>query len=132
MSAFLSRLERTARAAAAAAALILPLQAATVVLAPPAHADLASDKAAVDAAKRAGRVGEQGDGFLGFVNGGADAATTAAVSAINAGRTKVYAETAARTGVTVQAAGEAAGTQLLSRVPPGQFYKPLGGGWTKR
>ena len=36
----------------------------------PAFADIASSKAAVDAAKMQGVVGEQADGFLGIVKGG--------------------------------------------------------------
>jgi uncharacterized protein YdbL (DUF1318 family) len=98
----------------------------------PAFADLASDKAAVDAAKVAGTVGEQADGYLGFVKGSADPATTAAVTAINAARAEVYAQTAAKTGVTRDAAGQAAGALLIAKLPPGEFYKPLGGGWTKK
>ncbi|HEY2835145.1 MAG TPA: DUF1318 domain-containing protein [Rhizomicrobium sp.] len=98
----------------------------------PAFADLASDKAAVDAAKVAGTVGEQGDGYLGYVKGSADGGTTAAVTAINAARADVYAQTAAKSGVTRDAAGQATGTQLLAKVPAGQFFKPLGGAWTKK
>lgn len=106
--------------------------AALLLLATPAFADLASDKAAVDAAKAAGTVGEQADGYLGFVSGSADGAVTAAVNAINAGRANVYADTAAKTGVTRDAAGQATGAQLIGRVPGGQFFKPLGGGWTRK
>lgn len=98
----------------------------------PAFADLASDKAAVDAAKVTGTVGEQGDGYLGYVKGSADAGTTAAVTAINAARADVYAQTAAKSGVTRDAAGQATGSQLLAKVPAGQFFKPLGGAWTKK
>jgi hypothetical protein len=106
--------------------------AALVLLATPAFADLASDKAAVDAAKAAGTVGEQADGYLGFVNGSADPATTAAVSQINSGRATVYAQTAAKSGTTRDAAGQATGAQLLGRTPAGEFIKPLGGGWKKK
>ena len=106
--------------------------AALLLLATPAFADLASDKVAVDAAKAAGTVGEQADGYLGFVSGSADGAVTAAVNEINAGRANVYADTAAKTGVTRDAAGQATGAQLIGRVPGGQFFKPLGGGWTKK
>ena len=102
------------------------------VLVQPAFADLASDKAAVDAAKIAGTVGEQGDGYLGYVKGSADAAVTAAVTAINAARADVYAQTAAKTGVSRDAAGQATGAQLIAKVPAGQFFKPLGGAWTKK
>jgi uncharacterized protein YdbL (DUF1318 family) len=106
--------------------------AALLLLATPAFADLASDKAAVEAAKAAGTVGEQADGYLGFVNGSADGAVTAAVNDINAGRATVYAETASKTGVTRDAASQAVGAQLVGRVPGGQFFKPMGGAWTKK
>ncbi len=105
---------------------------AMLALAVPAFADAASDKAAVDTAKRAGTVGEQADGYLGFVSGGGDAALTAAVNNINAGRAEVYAQTASKSGVTRDAAGQATGAQLIEKLPAGQYYKPLTGGWTKK
>lgn len=107
------------------------LAVASLMLASPAFADLASDKAAVDAAKAAGKVGEQADGYLGVV-GGADAALSAAVDSINAGRRTVYSQTAAKSGVTPDAAGQATGAQLIAKTPPGQYIKPLGGSWTKK
>lgn len=105
--------------------------AALVLLATPAFADLASDKAAVDAAKAAGTVGEQADGYLGIVSS-ADATVTAAVNEINNGRRAVYAQTASKSGTTPDAAGQATGAQLIGRTPAGQFIKPLGGAWTKK
>ncbi len=104
---------------------------AALLLTSPAFADLASDKAAVDAAKAAGTVGEQADGYLGIVTS-ADGTLTAAVNAINAGRANVYADTAAKSGTTRDAAGQATGATLIARTPAGQFIKPLGGGWTKK
>ena len=97
----------------------------------PSFADLAQSKAAVDAAKARGLVGEQGDGLLGVVSGG-DAATLAAVQEINAGRLAAYRDTAGKTGVTPEAAGEATARMLFERLPAGQYYKPLGGGWMKK
>ncbi len=97
-----------------------------------ALAQSAGAKAEVDAAKAKGIVGEQGDGLLGFVSGSADAATTAAVNEINAGRRKVFASTAAKSGVTPDAAGEATAQALFQKIPPGQYYKPLGGSWAKK
>jgi uncharacterized protein YdbL (DUF1318 family) len=105
--------------------------AALLLLTTPAFADLASDKAAVDAAKAAGTVGEQADGYLGIVSS-ADGAVTAAVSEINNGRRQVYSQTAAKSGVTPDAAGQATGAQLIAKVPGGQYFKPLGGAWTKK
>lgn len=103
-----------------------------LVMQPAWAVDLASAKATVDAAKAAGTVGEQGDGYLGFVKGSADAATTAAVDAINAARKQAFAATAAKTGVTPEAAGEAIAKQQFQRMPAGQYFKPIGGGWTKK
>ncbi len=103
-----------------------------MALALPAFADLAADKATVDAAKTAGVVGEQADGYLGFVNGSAPAPITAAVGAINAARAEVYAQTAAKSGVTREAAGQATGAQLIAKMPSGEYFKPLAGNWTKK
>src|SRR5262249_8978680 len=105
--------------------------AALVLLNTPAFADLAADKATVDAAKSAGKVGEQADGYLGIV-AGADGAISAAVDSINAGRRQVYTQTATKSGVSPDAAGQATGAQLIAKTPAGEFIKPLGGGWTKK
>jgi uncharacterized protein YdbL (DUF1318 family) len=107
------------------------LAAVLALAAVPAFADPASDKAAVTAAKAAGTVGEQADGYLGIVSS-ADGAVQAAVNNINAGRRQVYAQTAAKSGVTPDAAGQATGAQLIANTPAGQYIKPLGGAWTKK
>lgn len=98
----------------------------------PAHAQSAAEKSVVDAAKALGQVGEQGDGYLGFVTPSTDPALAAAVAAINAGRMQAYRDTAMRTGVSVDAAGQATAQQLFARLPPGQFFKPLSGDWTRK
>jgi len=105
--------------------------AALMLLATPAFADLAADKATVDAAKAAGTVGEQADGYLGIVSN-ADGTVTAAVNEINAGRRQVYTQTATKSGVSPDAAGQATGAQLIAKVPGGQYFKPIGGAWTKK
>jgi len=104
---------------------------ALLSMATPAFADLAADKVIVDAAKAAGKVGEQADGYLGIV-AGADGTITAAVDEINAGRRGVYTQTASKSGVSPDAAGQATGAQLIAKVPAGQYFKPIGGAWTKR
>jgi uncharacterized protein YdbL (DUF1318 family) len=111
---------------------IVTAAAMMLALSSPVFAQGAAEKAAVDAAKAAGTVGEQADGYLGFVKGSADPATTAAVNAINAGRATVYAQTAAKSGTSREAAGQATGMQLIARTPAGQFIKPLDGGWSKK
>lgn len=97
-----------------------------------AMADVAASKALVDAAKAQGTVGEQSDGFLGFVAGGGDAALRAAVAEINAGRRQVYAQAAAKNGVTVEAAGGSAfNTVVRDRLKPGEYYQS-GGAWVRK
>jgi uncharacterized protein YdbL (DUF1318 family) len=103
------------------------------VLAGAAQADVAQSKALVDAAKAAGSVGEQADGFLGFVKPASDAALKAAVDEINAGRAQLYREAAARNNVTPAAAGGSAfQTVVMSKLKPGEYYRPEGGAWTRK
>ena len=97
-----------------------------------APAQTSAAKAAVDAAKTQGIVGEQADGFLGLVSGSADPAVKAAVAEINAGRMQAYRDIATKTGVTQAAAGEATAQQLIGRLAPGGYYRPLGGNWTRK
>jgi len=99
----------------------------------PAVAQAMDSKAAVDAAKTAGVVGEQADGFLGFVKPSSDPALKAAVDDINTGRAALYREAAAKNGVTPAAAGASAYTTVVQgRIKPGEFYKPAGGGWVRK
>ncbi len=97
-----------------------------------ASASLASAKAVVDAAKARGVVGEQGDGFLGFVTSSGDAKLKASVAAINAGRAQAYRSVAARTEVSEAAAAQAAAQQIVALLPPGAYYQPTDGGWTRK
>lgn len=111
-----------------------PLFAALAVsaLAGAAYADIGASKALVDAAKAKGVVGEQADGYLGFVAPSGDAALQAAVSEINAGRAQVYRQTAAANGVAPGAAGAAAFNAIFNRMPPGQYYRTSEGVWKRK
>jgi uncharacterized protein YdbL (DUF1318 family) len=115
-----------------AASLALAAVMVVTIAVPQAAAQTAEEKALVDAAKARGVVGEQGDGYLGFVVAPADPMLAAAVAAINAARMQLYRETAMRTSVSVEAAGEATAQQLFARLPPGQYFKPVGGNWTRK
>ena len=98
-----------------------------------AVAQSAQTKATVDSAKAAGVVGEQADGFLGFVTAAAAPAIKAAVAEPNAGRAQLYAQAAAKNGVTPAAAGAAAFESVVKgRLRPGDYYKPAGGGWVRK
>jgi uncharacterized protein YdbL (DUF1318 family) len=111
---------------------ILALGLAAALSAPVvAVAQSAQTKATVDAAKAAGIVGEQADGFLGFVTAAADPALKAAVAEINAGRAELYSQAAAKNGVTPAAAG-AFESVVKAKLRPGDYYRPAGGGWTRK
>ena len=110
----------------------LLLATAGVAYSPPAFAQSAAAKAMVDGAKARGAVGEQGDGFLGFVAPSTDPALASAVAEINQGRAAVYRDTATKTNVTADAAGQATAQQLFTRLPAGQYFKPLDGNWTRK
>ena len=98
-----------------------------------AFAQSAAIKATIDTAKSAGIVGEQADGFLGFVTAAADPAIKAAVAETNAGRAALYSQAAAKNGVSPAAAGAAAfDTVVKGKLRPGDYSRPAGGGWTKR
>src|SRR3954469_8319876 len=106
---FLNR-NRTSTLARALAAWLFLIPSAPALLPMsivPALAQSDAAKMQIDSAKARGVVGEQADGYLGFVTPAAEPALAAAVAEINAGRGQVYRETAARTGVTADAAGQA-------------------------
>jgi uncharacterized protein YdbL (DUF1318 family) len=54
------------------------------------------------------------------------------VNEINSARSETYRQTAAKTGVTPEAAGQAVAIQLQGRMPAGQYFKPLGGSWVQK
>ena len=99
----------------------------------PALAQSSSSKALVDAAKAAGKVGEQADGYLGFVAPQDDPGLTAAVAEINTARARLYAETARRHGVSPEVAGVAAAKALFeTKLRPGDYYRDATGVWRRK
>lgn len=109
--------------------------AALGVAAGAAFAQTSQQKAMIDAAKAAGTVGEQADGYVGFRVPSSDAALTAAVQATNAGRRQAYARSAAEVGDGATAADAGVRmfeTQLFARVTTGQWYRNAQGQWVQR
>jgi len=121
------------KAALTAVALMTTAAGVTALTATPAAADIAASKSRVDAAKKQGIVGEQNDGFLGFVRSSSDAALNAAVEEINAGRRDVYAQAAAKNGVSVEAAGQSAFVNVIvKKVSAGDYYQDASGNWVQK
>ena len=89
------------------------------------------DDGVVAAARASGDVGEQADGYLGFVTS-PSGAVKSAVDAVNIKRRAIYTDIAARQKATVQEVATARGCdQLAKRVAPGQKYS-IGGSWQTR
>ena len=116
-----------------AATLIASATASVAMIAAPAYADVVASKALVDAAKARGIVGERTNGYLGFVGAASDAALKAAVDEINAGRHDVYAQAAAKNGVSIDAAGQSAFTNVIfPKLPAGDYYQNAAGAWVQK
>ena len=106
--------------------------AAALGVAGGAMAQTAGQKALVDAAKAAGTVGEQADGYLG-VRTTVEADTRAAVAAVNDGRREAYTRSAAQAGTTPEVAGARMfETQLQGRISSGQWYRNAQGSWVQK
>ena len=102
----------------------LAVAALVLVAAPVAAQDVA-------AARAAGLVGERFDGYLGAV-GPLPPALRSRVAAINIKRRSLYADLAARRGVTAQDVGVATACALLARVAVGEAYLVEEGRWRRR
>lgn len=87
---------------------------------------------AYQAARSAGQVGEQTDGYLGTV-GAQSSAITALVNSINIQRKALYTTKSAQEGSTVQEFAFTTGCNLILKTVQGEKYQlPGGGGWTTR
>ena len=85
----------------------------------------------VEAALSAGTVGEQWDGYLGFVSA-PSADLKAAVDAINIKRRAGYTQIAAARNATVDQFAQTTACSILRNVKPGQAYKLKDGSWQVR
>jgi uncharacterized protein len=92
---------------------------------------LAQRDPAYAAAREAGKVGEQADGYLGIV-GSADPALQRMVDDINIKRRAVYAEKAKENNATLEAYALTAGCQAVARTTPGEKYRAPDGSWQTR
>lgn len=107
--------------------------AALGVAAGAAFGQTSEQKALIDAAKVQGVVGEQADGYLGFRTASTGAPLTQAVTVTNDARRDAYAERARAAGTTTDvAAARMFESQLLPRIPAGQWYRNASGQWVQR
>lgn len=112
------------RLAAAGAALV----GAALLAAPAAQAQR---DPAYQAARQAGQVGEQPDGYLGHVTPPTPE-IRALVLDINIKRKDAYTRSAASTGATVEQFAFTSGCNLIARTQPGEKYQAPDGRWLTR
>jgi uncharacterized protein YdbL (DUF1318 family) len=108
----------------------LALIAALAAVAIPVAA-LAQRDPAYAAARAAGEVGEQPDGYLGVVGSGS-ASLRALVSNINIQRKAAYTQKAQASGATVEQLAFTSGCNLIAQTRAGEKYRTPDGGWETR
>ena len=110
------------------AALVLAVAGAALLGTVPAQAQR---DPAYQAARQAGQVGEQPDGYLGFVTPPTPE-VRALVMDINIKRKDAYTKSAAANGSTVEQFAFTTGCNLIARTLPGEKYKSPDGRWLTR
>ena len=110
--------------------LALGLAAAAVAMTPVAAAAQARHPV-YDAARKAGRVGEKMDGYLGFV-AAPDAQLRGLVDDINIRRKAAYAAKAQANNATIEEYALTSGCQLILNTAPGEKYQAPDGTWRTR
>jgi uncharacterized protein YdbL (DUF1318 family) len=93
-------------------------------------AALAQRDPAYAAARAAGQVGEQPDGYLGIV-GAATPELRALVNNINIQRKAAYTR-GAQEGATVEQFAFVSGCNLIAQTKPGEMYRTPAGAWKQR
>ncbi|KKI19141.1 MULTISPECIES: YdbL family protein [Sphingomonas] len=92
---------------------------------------LAQRDPAYAAARAAGQVGEQPDGYLGVVGAG-NAELRALVNAINIQRKAAYTQKAQASGATVEQLAFTSGCNLIQQTQAGEKYRTPDGVWQTR
>jgi uncharacterized protein len=87
--------------------------------------------AGLDAARRAGQVGERYDGYLGYAST-PSSSVQRQVQAINIRRRSLYVDMGRRRNVTPEVAGIATGCELLKRLAVGESYMLSDRTWHRR
>ncbi|WP_296716145.1 YdbL family protein [Erythrobacter sp.] len=105
--------------------------AAAAMLGMVAAPAMADRDPAYAAARAAGEVGEQPDGYIGIV-GPANPALQRVVDNINIKRKAVYSEKAKENKATIEAYALSSGCQAIARTTPGEKYRAPDGSWQTR
>ncbi len=83
-------------------------------------------------AKDQGLVGEQNNGYLGFVKSDAPTDVKALVNDINSRRKAQFAQIAAKNGITEVEAAKVFAREAADRTVSGNYIQNAAGGWVKK
>lgn len=108
---------------------IATLLLASTLSLPALALDLAGAMQALPAAKAAGQLGEQTDGYLGVVAGGGEAGEIARL--INQARRAEYQNLAAQNKIQLSDVEAMAGKKAIDKTPPGQYVR-VDGQWRRK
>ncbi len=86
----------------------------------------------MDQAKAAGMIGEQVNGYLGYVTASPSSSLQAVVEEINAKRREAYVQGAQNAGVERKVFEIRMGQRLQERTPKGQYIQLQNGRWQKK
>ena len=86
----------------------------------------------LQSAKAQGLVGEQPNGYLGSVKGGASAEVNALIKEVNSARKQEYQSIAKRNNTELSVVEALAGKKAIEMTPSGQYVKSTSGQWIKK
>jgi uncharacterized protein YdbL (DUF1318 family) len=87
--------------------------------------------AVLEQAKEDGVIGEQANGYLGFVKGSGPADIKKAMNEVNSQRKKVYQESAAKKGTDAKTFAAVVGKRQMDKEPKGRWIK-TDKGWVQK
>jgi uncharacterized protein YdbL (DUF1318 family) len=93
---------------------------------------VAAGPSVIVAAKNAGQIGEQPDGYLGIIDPATPEAVKRAVRERNIQRKAAYGDVAHRDGSTIEQVAFITAEKNLARVKPGQKYMDMNGHWVTK
>ncbi|WP_300377155.1 YdbL family protein [Henriciella sp.] len=108
-------------------ALAIAIGAASMLTSPANAAD-----PQIEAAKQQGVVGERIDGYLGIVEGGADASLMRRVQDINNKRRAAYDQLAKQTNTTTEQVARVTGEKLIAQASKGEYIMNDSGSWKQK
>ena len=85
----------------------------------------------LEQAKKDGVIGEQADGYLGFVKGSGPADVKKAMGEVNTQRKKVYKDSAAKKGSDAKTFARVVGKRQMDKEPKGRWIK-TDKGWVQK